>query len=242
MQQPGVPSAATVWVADGSPLPGLDYGTRVCERLRALGVEVTRREFTRPTSEDDISTGINILTGGSTSVHDRTTWMSTGLELTRRMIEAASRGDSTLFGICLGSQMIAECLSPGCIVQGEGIHVGLTRLEWADRPGSGSAPPVLPTFHYEQIGKDALRSGGAEVIASNDAVPVLAYRYGARIGATQLHPDFTGSDATDLVAHHGDLIERFDGDASASGRRTEQLRPMLPDDALERTIRAVLAG
>ncbi|MGH4004854.1 MAG: hypothetical protein ACRDSO_12190, partial [Pseudonocardiaceae bacterium] len=103
---------ALVWVADGFAADGLGYGDRLEERLSGQGLRVARRDLT---SIDGAvpAARLHVLSGGSTSVNDQSSWMPRALALTRSLVQGAQRDDHTIVGICLGSQIIAEALWPG---------------------------------------------------------------------------------------------------------------------------------
>ena len=197
-----------VWTADGSPATGLDYGTRLVEGLRRLGFTVRQMDLTDPADLEVPEAGLHVLTGGSTPVSTTDSWMPMGLQRVQQMIDQAHVGPTRLLGVCLGSQMIAHCLAPGCVGPGAQMRAGLAPMVWRSEAGL-AGPTVLPTFHYEQIVAQPLREAGAVIEAWNAQVPVLAYTHGPRIGATQLQPEFSGADLMSLIGTNRALIEQY---------------------------------
>lgn len=198
---------AIVWVADGEATEKLDYGDRLVERLTDQGMYVDRHDLAKADPADPPTADLHVLTGGATPVHDATGWMPHGLALTSALADGARRGRHTLVGVCLGSQMIAETLSPGNSVRASDvIEVGLTtvRLRLEGREES----VVVPSFHYEQILPRVLE-GGAELVADNAHSPVQGFRYGPHVWGVQFHPELDPADTRHLVDHHRDTVETY---------------------------------
>ncbi|MGW0702164.1 type 1 glutamine amidotransferase [Streptomyces sp. NPDC002867] len=210
---------AVVWVADGLAAEGLDYGDRLVERLTGQGLRVVRRDLTTATTNDVPSGRLHVLSGGSTSVNDRSGWMPGGLAVTRSLIEAAQREEHAVVGVCLGSQMIAEALWPerGSVRSARRIEVGLTEIRWREDERSNDGEQlVVPAFHYEELDPVPLLEGNAQVIADNGHSPVQGYRYGPRILGLQFHPEFGPADVRRIVLHHRRTIETYHGDFRAA--------------------------
>lgn len=217
---------AVVWVADGQAAEGLSYGDRLVERLTGLDLRVVTRDLTTATGNEAVpSTRVHILSGGSTSVNDRSGWMPRGLGLTHSLIEAAQREEHSVVGICLGSQMIAEALWPGrrTVRAAQQIEVGLTTVRWRDEKRHGESEQiVVPAFHYEELDPNPMLEGNAQVVADNDHSPVQGFRYGPRIWGFQFHPEFEPADVRRLVLHHRSTIENYHGDTQAALRSVDR--------------------
>lgn len=193
---------AVVWVADGVPADGLDYGTRLVQRLSDQGLDVVRHDLTS-TDGTTPAARLHFLSGGSTSVNERSTWMPKALALTRSLIQGARREEHTLVGICLGSQIVAESLWPGGVLAGEQIRVGLTEVRWHDGENERI---VVPAFHYEEIDAATVTGGGGEIVADNASSRVQGFRLGTRIWGLQFHPELEPTDVRRVVAHHRHTI------------------------------------
>jgi GMP synthase-like glutamine amidotransferase len=210
---------AVVWVADGFVADGLGYGDRLTERLSGRGLRVARRDLTG--TNDAVPTArLHVLTGGSTSVNDRSTWMPQGLALTRSLVRGAWRGDHMVVGVCLGSQMIAEALRPGGVRACERIEIGLTEIQWSD---GQSERIIVPTFHYEELDPLTVVAAGGRVVAGNAHSPVQGFRLGTRIWGLQFHPELEPADVRSVVRTHRATIEARRGTAEAALRSVDQL-------------------
>ncbi|HEX4213581.1 MAG TPA: hypothetical protein VIA06_09695 [Candidatus Dormibacteraeota bacterium] len=86
----------------------------------------------------------HVLTGGGTSVSAGAAWMRAAVDTARRLVAGAERGGYAVIGTCLGSQILAEALRPGSIVDAATIEVGLTMVR---RCGDDGARRVVPAYH-----------------------------------------------------------------------------------------------
>lgn len=228
---------AVVWTADGRPTADLDYGTRLVEGLQSLGAEVRREDLTAPSTAPETLGALHVLTGGSTSVNDLSTWMPSGMATLERLLDSAREEELHVLGICLGSQMIAHCIAGSSVGSGVRMEAGITDLQWRD----GKGPQVLPSFHYERIEEGPLRAAGAQIEAWNSRVPVLAFTMGPRIGGIQLHPEFDAADLQELLAMNRRIIEDHGASMSEVARRLEELQTRWdPTVALAMTISRLL--
>lgn len=230
--------SATVWVCDGNPYEGINYGSRLAERIEEIGISCGIRDLTKSSIPESKDKHLNLITGGSTSVNNTDSWMMNGLRTTEGIIENIRQGsDEYLLGVCLGSQMIAHILAPGSIISGDRMEAGIVPLEW----NNGIGPKTLPSFHYERIDKELLESSGAEVEAWNERVPILAYSIGEYIAGTQLHPEFSKTDVGKLLKYNEDLIKEYDGDINQIGKDLEELSSVWsPETAMKETIERLL--
>lgn len=205
---------AAVWVADGGPFGDLDYGARLSDRLTDAGFSVVNRNL-RQIGAVDEGPRFNFVTGGETSVNETSGWMPDGIATVRGLLAKAARGEGSLFGVCLGAQMIAHALWPGCVRRGKKIEVGLTEVLGLAREGV----TTVSAYHYEEIDPAAVLAGGGHITAWNDHSPVQAFSYGEHVTGVQFHPELSPDDLRLLIAHHGRTIQAFGGnvdDALAS--------------------------
>jgi GMP synthase-like glutamine amidotransferase len=231
----------TVWVADGWATQTLDYGTRLAEQLADGGATVERRDLTAVRGDEPLSSGLHVLTGGITSVNDAGSWMPAAKMLVHRMIRHAEEGHSQLLGVCLGSQIVADCLAPGSVVRGPVITAGLIEVAWSTDEGVSDELGVLPAFHYEQVDPVAAQRAGIDVIATGPATPVIAYRYGTRVAGIQLHPELSAADMLELLTHNGDVVTRYGGDPSKIRQDSEELADRLSPRALPQVVEHLLS-
>lgn len=205
---------AIVWVADGGPFGDLDYGVRLSDRLSDAGFSVVNRDL-RQRGAVDVGPSHHFVTGGETSVNETSGWMPDGMATVRGLLAKALRAEGSLFGVCLGAQMIAHALWPGCVRRGKKIEVGLTEVMGLAREGA----TVVSAFHYEEIDPAAVLAGGGHITAWNDHSPVQAFSYGEHVTGVQFHPELSPDDLRLLIPHHGITIHAFGGnvdDALAS--------------------------
>jgi GMP synthase-like glutamine amidotransferase len=218
---------AVVWVGDGLVTGELDYGDRLVERLADRGLRVTRRDLTGAGAGIP-QARLHVLSGGATSVNERSTWMPGGLALTRSLVEAARRGEHTVVGVCLGAQMIAEVVRPGGVVGAQRIEVGLTEVWWRGET------LIVPAFHYERI--DQAVGGQVEIVAGNAHSPVQSFRIGPRVWGMQFHPELRPDDVRDIAAHHQSTIESYGGTAESALRSVDRLEARWEPDLFDRIL------
>lgn len=227
-----------IHVADGAVYHGLDYATRIEERLAAAGLTSARCDLTKPfrgedEREDGQSAKAHILTGGATSVTSGKHWMRSAVGAARRLIARAGRGECSVIGICLGSQILAEALRPGSTVSSESIEVGLATVRRVTREG---IEQVVPSFHYESISPDISSVPGASIEWANDHTPVQAFSYGEHTFGCQFHPELTVTDIHNLIDYHRAVITQQHGDTTAAHRSVERHGAELSDDLFRRTV------
>ena len=127
------------------------------------------------------------LIGGSpSSVHDEDVWIERLLALIREGFAAGG----PLAGACFGHQAIAKAL--GGVV---GLNPGGFVLGTAETEVIATAPwmePItrfrLAAAHGEQV---LVLPPGAEVVGLTEGCPAACYRIGAKVFATQYHPEMT---------------------------------------------------
>jgi GMP synthase-like glutamine amidotransferase len=205
-------SDAVVWVADGEVADGLDWGTRLVERLEDHGLRVLRRDLTAAGGPVPPAR-LHVLSGGATTARRATGWMAGGLALTRELVDGARAARHAVMGVCLGAQMIGEALWPGSVRGRERILVGLHEIDWN---GGSSARLAVPSFHYEALDRSRVIAGGGRVVGASPQEPVQGFSYGSQVCGVQFHPELTPDDMRRLVHHHRRTIERYGGDVHAA--------------------------
>lgn len=213
------PNLAIIWVADGEVVPGLDYGVRLEQQLRSRGMAVMMRSSLAADTEVP-DAAHHFLTGGATSATQREGWMPTALNRVRIMLRQAAAETSTVTGICLGAQMIAEAQWPGSVRRGSSIEVGFTHIVWSDHDGDRSF--VVPAFHYEEIDPAPVVSGGGSIRASNAHSRVQAFEIGPRVRGMQFHPELGPDDMRRLVVAHHETIEAHSGSVAEAERSIDR--------------------
>jgi GMP synthase-like glutamine amidotransferase len=222
-----------IYVADGMIYDGIDYAARIEERLSAAGLTSERCDLMNAPPGQARPKLAHVLTGGETSVHSDAAWMRSAIDMTRRLVTDAQRGDSAVIGICLGAQIIAEALRPDSIVSGRAIEVGLTPVTHAE---DGSAEQVVPSFHYQSISPEIRSVAGVRIEWRNEHTAVQAFTYGARVFGCQFHPELTSTDVHELIDFNGDVITEWRGDVTAAHRSVAQNAHLLAGDLFDRMV------
>jgi GMP synthase-like glutamine amidotransferase len=220
-------------VADGLIYDGLDYASRIEERLLAAGLESARRDLTRSPAEGLQPARAYVFTGGSTSVLSDASWMRSAIDTARHLIVNAAHGRYAVIGICLGSQILAEALRPGSIISAQSIEVGLTTIELA---GDHQTREVVPAFHYQSISPAIAAIPRTHVEWCNAHTSVQAFKYGDRTFGYQFHPDLTVADVHSLIDYNRDLITEYRGDIAAAHRSVAYHSDALSADLFRRTV------
>lgn len=230
---PGPPVDVLIHVADGVVYEGLDYAARIEERLSAAGLTSARCALTAAPCGSAPAARAHVLTGGATSAASSEPWMLDAVGAARRLVDGAGRGEFSVVGICLGSQILAQALRPGSIVTADGIEVGLTTVT---RPGEPRAEQVVPSFHYESISPEFLSLPGINVEWQNAHTTVQAFSCGARAFGCQFHPELSAADVHRLIDHHSAEIARTGGDVAAAHRSVDTRGAALSADLFLRTV------
>ncbi|MFM6927458.1 MAG: type 1 glutamine amidotransferase [Bdellovibrio sp.] len=122
-----------------------------------------------------------IICGGSmdTFEEDKHPWLREEKIFIRSLIDHNKK----IFGICLGSQLLAEALG-GQVHQHHGWEIGFVPV--VTGPGPDEILHVMQSHRYTFT-----LPPGADLIASNDFCRNQAYTFGDNIIATQFHPEAT---------------------------------------------------
>jgi GMP synthase-like glutamine amidotransferase len=156
----------------------------------------------RPVAEYDAL----MVFGGSMNTHeeDRHPWLRDEKEAIARALEA----DLPVFGVCLGSQLLAE-VAGGDVERSEVSEIGWYEVELtpeaASDPIFAAFPERFPTYQWHSY-RSTLPPGGVE-LARND-VCLQAYRVGDRAWGIQFHAEVTRDNAEVWIS-------RYDTDPNA---------------------------
>lgn len=215
----------TVW--ECGPGATAEGGWDVGFRGRGSNVEFRNlpsfREPLVSRGEDEL----HIITGGMLSVNAEGEWMEGALEVVEELLGTAEKGVGYVLGVCLGSQMIAHCLSPGSIRASHILQVGARNATWR----GGRGPSTIPAFHYEAIDRDTLLTcPGVQIEAWAEDTEVVAFSYGERIAGIQWHPEFSRAILEEVFEEHRELIESHGQSVEDERVRLDSLMPVTQGD------------
>ena len=182
------------------------------DAVRAAGHEVHQASFAldRPPAEPvDEYDGLMVF-GGSMNTHeeDRHPWLRLEKEAVARALEA----DLPVFGVCLGSQLLAE-VAGGDVERSDVPEIGWYEVELTSEGGRdpvfAKLPERFPTYQWHRY-CSSLPPGGV-ALARND-VCLQAYRVGDRAWGIQFHAEVKQENAEVWISRYD-----TDPDAVAAG-------------------------
>lgn len=244
----------TLWLGTGEPYPEASYAVTLAPLLRARGYAVEVVDYMDPAVALDAPADrrLHVLTGSSTSVNDGARRMREVQERLAGVLARAQAGHAAVFGLCFGSQVIAELIGGGGMVRGSpnGLQIGLGEIAptAAGRELVGGTA-VTSHFHFEEVDPRFLEVPGVTHLLEDPHSPVQGYRVGDRIYGYQFHADFDPDQMTRLIRHYTGLARSFELDpedllAGVAARRTAWQGDLLTRtllDPLDR-VAAQLAG
>lgn len=232
-----------VWQADGEPFEdGRGYGAAVIDRLRELGHDSKLFDHTSSSFSglDELNCDLVILTGGSTPVHQRDSWMPDALHNTRELLRRAQNGfGPAVLGICLGSQMIAAATARDVdAVRQDGVmEAGFVKLQSIVEKVEDNVVnvPKEPSFafHYHYIDPSAINDVGGTVLTRSSACPVQEFVIPGPIVGSQSHPEFGPKEAKLLFDANADVITSTGGDLSEAIEQTHHLESSWSNQRLD---------
>lgn len=132
-----------------------------------------------PATQDGV-----VVFGGPQSANDT----DAGLTRELQWIEKALRGNTRLFGICLGAQLMAKALGAAVGPHPDGaVECGFAWIDPADAPAWLAAPH--PVYHWHQDGF-TLPDGATLLARGRGPFPVQGFVRGRALGV-QFHPEVT---------------------------------------------------
>ncbi len=167
-----------------------------------------------------------VATGSPRSVTERAPWM----ERTGAWLREVAEAGTSVLGVCFGHQLLAEAYGGRVGRNPGGRELGTVRCTLtALGRGDPLFADVPDAFEVQATHEDDVRTlpPAAELLATNAATEVQAFRIGARVRAVQFHPELDPATLGALATVRTALLE---AEARARG-----------EDGAAR-VRAVLAG
>ena len=186
------------------------------ERVRALDVErwatsrgvdlrIVRADLGELPAADDVRD--LIVLGGEMNTDEaaKHPWLDEERELLRALL---ARAEVRIFGICLGSQLLAEVLG-GSVGRAQHREIGwhqatLTEAGRASRV-FGSLEPTTDVFEWH--GDSWTLPDGATLTLTGATCATQAFEWDDRVFAVQFHPEFTYARTRELAATTSDDLE-----------------------------------
>lgn len=147
-----------------------------------------------------------VIMGGPMNIYDdeEYTWLETERDFVKQCIQSGKK----VFGICLGSQMIADAL--GTLVK-RNAHTEIgwfkVRIDQKKLPKkfAGVFPDEFITFHWHSDTFDLPENSAG--FASSKATVNQAFVQNDNVAALQFHPEITERGVTLLVEDHAETFE-----------------------------------
>ncbi|WP_373997534.1 type 1 glutamine amidotransferase [Bdellovibrio bacteriovorus] len=120
-----------------------------------------------------------VICGGSmdTFEEEKHPWLVVEKEFIRKLV----KNNTKIFGLCLGSQLLAEILG-GSVHQHHGWEIGFVPVKTRDAS-------TLQAFHWHRYTFEL--PPGAELLCEGSFCKNQAFTFGKNIMATQFHPETT---------------------------------------------------
>ena len=188
------------------------------EAAASAGHELDERSFaTGERPDDPDGYGAAVVLGGGLDVHeeDEHPWLRDEKAFVRGLLEAGL----PLFGVCLGSQLVAEAAGGAVRRLGRpevGWHEVRVRPDAADDPLLGGAPGRFRAWQWHSYGVSP--PDGATELAESDA-GLQAYRVGDAAWGIQFHAEVTADTPGRWLGSYG-----RDADAREAGLDTDAAR------------------
>ena len=191
--------------ADGCIKAETDYAYYLAQALaqQEIGHDVLDLTDARlPLANYDVF----LLTGGSTPASSKSAWMQRTIKQVAELCRAAGRNEVFLFGICLGSQVIANAWAGKNLNKASqnGLEFGFNRVRCLE---SGNEAVVFQ-FHYEEVDEAFLQEPDVVLTHTNRHSHIQGYRIGDNIRAYQFHPEIPPQALTAVAAYNSELLSR----------------------------------
>jgi GMP synthase-like glutamine amidotransferase len=181
----------------------------VAEWAAARGVELRITRVDQAPLPDPDEVERLVVLGGQMNTDEaaRHPWLDQERAFLTRVLE---RDAARVFGICLGSQLLAEVLG-GSVGRAEVPEIGWQRIELTE---AGRRSPVFGALGTDEF--DAMEwhgdawtlPPGAQLTATSAGCATQAFSFGERVHAVQFHPEFTHARTSELAATTTDDLTR----------------------------------
>ncbi|MBZ0267243.1 glutamine amidotransferase [bacterium] len=159
-----------------------------------------------------------VVTGSPEMVTDQAPWMVAAEDWLRGLVAR----DVPVLGICFGHQMLAHALGGTLGEEAEHREYGTVTVTVTERgagdPLLAGIPPSFPAHasHRESVSR---LPDGAALLATSDADPHHAFRFGRCAWGVQFHPEFTEDIMRSYVERHRASLAGLgrDPDAALAG-------------------------
>lgn len=124
------------------------------------------------------------------------------------LTELVARDDVRIFGICLGSQLLAEVLG-GSVGRAEHQEIGWHSIQLTSEGRASRVFGALPSSFdaFEWHGDAWTLPPDATLTATGATCETQAFEWGDRVWAVQFHPEFTYQRTRELVATTTDRLD-----------------------------------
>ncbi|MGI8607156.1 MAG: type 1 glutamine amidotransferase [Gaiellaceae bacterium] len=189
------------------------------ETVRNAGHELHQASFAleQPPSHPVADYDAAMIFGGSMNTHEEEThpW----LRSEKKAIESLLEAGVPTFGVCLGSQLIAETAG-GAVSRAEEPEIGWFEVELtpeaARDPVFSPLPDRFPAFQWHSY-QSSLPPGAVEL--ARNSVCLQGYRLGESVWGTQFHCEVTRPIVETWISHY-----KSDPDAIALGLDGDRAR------------------
>ena len=115
-----------------------------------------------------------------------------------------AEADRPFLGICLGAQLLARSLGGRVAPHPEGLHeIGYVEITPASG-ANGFLHESLHVYHWHKEGFEV--PGDAQLLATGEAFPYQAFRFGSKVYGLQFHPEVTPQVSQRWITEAGHML------------------------------------
>ncbi len=148
-----------------------------------------------------------VIMGGPMNIYEyqKYIWLKPEKEFIKACLE---RGKS-IFGVCLGSQLLADCMGSS-VIKNQYREIGWFPVEFSEQALNtdlfNGIPKKLTPFHWH--GETYELPDGSVHLGSSEACRNQAFCYGDKVLAFQFHLEVSGNMVKGLIKNSGDDLSR----------------------------------